>query len=69
MKVTHLIATRVLHVWRRCLSWSLLMVFSIGCAGAISHETQHFIMLVVDTLNIILFKSRDIANPCLEQLL
>ena len=35
-------------------------------AGAVSHETQQFILLVVDTINIILFKSRDTAHPLLE---
>ena len=35
-------------------------------AGAVSHETQQYILLVVDTLNIIVFKSRDTANPVLE---
>ncbi len=30
----------------------------VRCAGAVSHETRQFIHLKVDTLNIILWKSK-----------
>ncbi|KAK9790120.1 hypothetical protein WJX73_004280 [Symbiochloris irregularis] len=35
-------------------------------ASAVSHETQHFIHLLVDTLHIVLFKSHDTAEPFLD---
>ena len=42
------------------------LLTSGGRAGAVSHETQQYILLTVDTLNVVLFRSRDVANAVLE---
>lgn len=34
--------------------------------GAVSHETQQFIHLLVDTLHIVLFKSRDLPDVFID---